>query len=559
MQRHHGLVNTQTPIRAAVSGPPSVPGFVLGEPVGRGATSTVWSGVRTETGQAVAVKVTTPARLHVGQLMELAARETAILARVDHDHLVRLHEAHPLPDGSVAVVLDLADGGNLAELVGARGRLAPGEVATICTPLAQALAALHAAGVIHGDLSPGNVVFTADGRPLLTDFDAARLVGESHPPQVAGTAGFVAPEVTGGDVPTEASDVFGLGALAWFALTGRPWGGPTMAAAGIAVGTGTPAGTATSSGTATAGGTSTAGGTATPGGAASAPVELGEARRLLGTGFADAVVSMLADDPAARPSAPEAAQLVFQAAAAVPVRLVPRHVRIDPDHVLTQRLRGALTATDVSPSTAGVRRGGRPGRHAAPRERHTRWWRAFAGRWRGSEGRGGRHAGLRCRAPGRWALARPAALASVLVVILALVASAAWRVSSAEAAASDDARVVLGELVAARGRALADRSADGLALADGPGSAQLAHDLDIVAALAEAGQRYVGLSFSVTQAEWLSTGATIAHVRAVVARSAYRVVGPGDAVHEQPSDAGTPCRYVLVRGEGGWRIADVTR
>jgi len=147
----------------------------------------------------------------------------------------------------------------------------------------------------------------------------------------------------------------------------------------------------------------------------------------------------------------------------------------------------------------------------------------------------------------------------VLVVILALVASAAWRVSSAEAAASDDARVVLGELVAARGRALADRSADGLALADGPGSAQLAHDLDIVAALAEAGQRYVGLSFSVTQAEWLSTGATIAHVRAVVARSAYRVVGPGDAVHEQPSDAGTPCRYVLVRGEGGWRIADVTR
>ena len=105
---------------------PVIPGVVLDQVIGHGATSVVWSGVRVETGLPIAVKVTAPDRLHVGQLMELAARETAILAKVDHPHIVRLHEAHPLPDGSVAVLLDLAVGGSLTavsytHLPGARG------------------------------------------------------------------------------------------------------------------------------------------------------------------------------------------------------------------------------------------------------------------------------------------------------------------------------------------------------------------------------------------------------------------------------------------------------
>lgn len=68
---------------AAKTIPPSVPGLVLGQVIGRGATSTVWSAVRVDDGRAVAVKITSPDRLHVGQLMELAARETAILATVE--------------------------------------------------------------------------------------------------------------------------------------------------------------------------------------------------------------------------------------------------------------------------------------------------------------------------------------------------------------------------------------------------------------------------------------------------------------------------------------------
>ncbi|MFZ1287803.1 MAG: serine/threonine-protein kinase, partial [Candidatus Phosphoribacter sp.] len=309
-----------------------VPGFHLGELIGRGGASRVWAAERLVDGARLAVKVTSPGRLHVGQLMELAAREIAVLDRVRHEHIIRLHEAHPLPDGSVAVVLDLADGGDLDTLVRARGRLPAGEVATMCTPLAGALAALHAAGVIHGDLSPRNVLFAADGRPLLGDFEAARLVGEGHPPLVAGTPGFLAPEVASGDIPTEASDIYGLGAIAWFAITGRALT-PTVGAPGTEV---------------------------------RAP-DLAEATALVGRGFAAVVCAMLAADPADRPRADQAAVWCYGAAVPEPVGLVtPGSAvglrgdlsRVDPDSALTQRLRESAghSTHSASPEPTSVRR-----------------------------------------------------------------------------------------------------------------------------------------------------------------------------------------------------------
>ena len=71
--------------------PPTVPGLRLGSVVGRGATSTVWAAIREEDRSAVAVKVIAPERYHIGALMELAARESAILDLVHHEHICLLY------------------------------------------------------------------------------------------------------------------------------------------------------------------------------------------------------------------------------------------------------------------------------------------------------------------------------------------------------------------------------------------------------------------------------------------------------------------------------------
>ncbi|GHE13274.1 hypothetical protein GCM10011381_34730 [Klenkia taihuensis] len=194
-----------------------VPGYVLEERLGRGGSGEVWRARPRRGGLPVAVKV-----LHRGD-PEQQVREAGLLANLDHPHLVRLHEVvrRRTRDGEqVALVLDLLAGGSLADLLAARGRLRPGEVVTAVAPVAAALAHLHDRGIVHGDLSPGNVVLTAEGRPVLTDLGVARAVGEQGSGEV--TPPYVDPVVARGGAPGPASDVFGAAAAAFHALTGIP-------------------------------------------------------------------------------------------------------------------------------------------------------------------------------------------------------------------------------------------------------------------------------------------------------------------------------------------------
>ncbi|MGY2084435.1 protein kinase domain-containing protein [Blastococcus sp. SYSU DS0539] len=206
--------------------PPAVPGYALEALLGRGASGEVWRAVPRGGGAPVAVKV-----LVAGD-PERQAREAALLGELDHPHLVRLHEVvhQPRRGGAprVALVLDLLAGGSLADLLGRRGRLRPGEVVTAIAPVAAALSHAHAHGVVHGDLSPGNVVFTAEGRPVLTDLGVARVLGETAAAEV--TPAYVDPAVARGGAPGPASDVFGVAAAAFHALTGiAPWNAATPA------------------------------------------------------------------------------------------------------------------------------------------------------------------------------------------------------------------------------------------------------------------------------------------------------------------------------------------
>ncbi|HEY3715024.1 MAG TPA: serine/threonine-protein kinase [Jatrophihabitantaceae bacterium] len=200
----------------------TVPGYVVEELLGYGGSGEVWRGHATATGAPVALK-----RLPVGDAAQVqAARaEAALLSTLDHPHLIRLHELVPVEAG-VVLVLDLAGGGSLADLVARRGRLTPGEVITALSPIGAALAYAHNEGVVHGDVTPANVLFTEIGLPLLADLGVARIVGDNGPAR--STPAYVDPSVAAGCAPGAASDVFMLAAVAVHALTGVPvWTGVT--------------------------------------------------------------------------------------------------------------------------------------------------------------------------------------------------------------------------------------------------------------------------------------------------------------------------------------------
>src|SRR5688572_6132039 len=214
------------PAEPGTTPPPVVPDYTLEALVGRGGSGEVWRAVPRRGGPPVAVKV-----LVAGD-PERQAREAALLGELDHPHLVRLIEVvhQPRRGGAarVALVLELLAGGSLAALLGRRGRLRPGEVVTAIAPVAAALAHAHGNGVVHGDLSPGNIVFTVEGRPVLTDLGVARVLGEAAAAEV--TPAYVDPTVARGGAPGPASDVFGVAAAAFHALTGiAPWNAATPA------------------------------------------------------------------------------------------------------------------------------------------------------------------------------------------------------------------------------------------------------------------------------------------------------------------------------------------
>jgi len=196
--------------------PPRLRGYVVERWLGSGATSDVWQARVVASDARVALK---RIRLDGADRRTRARAEAALLSVLDHPNLVRLHDLVEADD-AVLLVLDLADGGSLADVLRTRGRLTPGEVITAVAPVAAALAYLHDEGVVHGDVSAANVLFTTGGVPLLADVGVARLTGDERDAEA--TPAYVDPVVAAGAVPGAPSDVFMLGGVALHALTGRP-------------------------------------------------------------------------------------------------------------------------------------------------------------------------------------------------------------------------------------------------------------------------------------------------------------------------------------------------
>lgn len=214
---------------------PQVAGYEVQGLLGEGASAVVWRAVRLEDGAPVALKVSrqplratdpwlsgwavTP-RDAESVLAELAWLRTARL-----DGVVPLHDALVLDDDRLVLVLGLAEGGSLADLVRTRGHLVAHEATTILAAVARTMLGLHRQGIAHGDLSPGNVLLDAQGHALVADLGTAAVIGDLLE-DPWGTAGFVAPELDLQEEVTAAADVWSLGALGWHMLTGSRGGRP---------------------------------------------------------------------------------------------------------------------------------------------------------------------------------------------------------------------------------------------------------------------------------------------------------------------------------------------
>ncbi|WP_253257375.1 protein kinase domain-containing protein [Arthrobacter sp. Hiyo1] len=206
---------------------PVIPGFVAVRELGRGGRTTVWLATEQRSGKSFAVKCLgrKPETADPRDAKSSLLREVRLLSRLDHEHLVKVHGVVELAesvDGGLGVVMDYAPGGSLGQLVSSRGSLGVGETVTILTPLAQALAYLHCQGVTHSDVSPGNVLFTAQGKPLLSDMGISRMVGDAAGVPDSGTPGFAdpAPAVRGTAELEPQRDTYALAALGWYCLTG---------------------------------------------------------------------------------------------------------------------------------------------------------------------------------------------------------------------------------------------------------------------------------------------------------------------------------------------------
>jgi hypothetical protein len=381
--------------------------------------------------------------------------------------------------------------------------------------------------VVHGDVSPGNVLLDLDGRPVLGDLGLGHVVGDLSP-GVWGTDGYVAPEVLLGGDPTPASDVYALGAVGWLCLSGTVPGPPGLRP------------------------------------------ELAQVC-LAGEGSAPVVAALAAAvsaEPTDRPGAHELAWLLFGAAEAEPLRLVAGDDEVS---AVTYRLRAAA---------------GRPPSQA--RSGRRRWLPAR--KWRAARRGGGRHAGASVRRLSREAAAAgllAVLLVALLVVTVAVLgagegtaparatvgaagpagepeaAPAGANANTSRADPRTDAAAprtrpteLLRVLADARAAAWREATPSLLGEADAPRSAVAVRDSLAVAEVARAGVRYTGLHYTVAEVATVSATPDRAVLRARVDSGTYAVTAATDSTW-RPAQPGTPVLVDLVRTDVGWRMSDL--
>lgn len=201
--------------------------YRLVDVLGRGGMGKVWRAQDELLHRTVAVKELT-AGLYVAEadrvvLHARTRKEARAAARISHPGVVTVHDVLD-HDDRPWIVMQYVDGPSLADSAKENGEVTPHEAARIGLGVLSALRAAHAAGVLHRDVKPGNVLLARDGQILLTDFGIAAIEGDStitRTGELIGSIDYLAPERVQGQDPGPASDLWSLGATLYAAIDGR--------------------------------------------------------------------------------------------------------------------------------------------------------------------------------------------------------------------------------------------------------------------------------------------------------------------------------------------------
>ena len=199
--------------------------YSLVREIGRGGMGAVWLGIDKVLEREVALK-------RIGLLpgadstdLARAEREARLAARLDHPHVVAVFNlVVDVDTGSRWLVMEYVDGTDLSRLVREHGPLTQDDAAPLLRQTADALAAAHAAGIVHRDVKPSNILVDRDRRAKLTDFGIARIATDPSLTQtglVTGSPAYLSPEVASGERGDSAVDVWALGATMFYVLSGR--------------------------------------------------------------------------------------------------------------------------------------------------------------------------------------------------------------------------------------------------------------------------------------------------------------------------------------------------
>lgn len=213
-------------VRAALSPEEIAPHFPQLEILaclGRGGMGVVYRARQRALGRDVALKLLAPEREKDPQFAERFTREAQALARLDHPHIVTVHDFGQV-SGFFYLLMEFVDGVNLRHLLRTR-KLTPEEALAIIPPLCDALQFAHDRGIVHRDIKPENLLLAKDGRVKIADFGIAKMMGAevvAAEENAAGTPGYMAPEQRETPGLTDSrADIFSLGVVFYEMLTGE--------------------------------------------------------------------------------------------------------------------------------------------------------------------------------------------------------------------------------------------------------------------------------------------------------------------------------------------------
>ncbi len=202
--------------------------YELREKLGAGAQGAVYRAWDPQLECEVALKVLQPRLAASDRVGERMLREGRALAKVRHQNVVNVYAAE-VHEGQVGLCMEFIRGRTLEEILKAQGPFGEGEAVTVGLKVGHALSAVHAAGIVHRDVKARNVMREDRGRIVLMDFGTGRDRAKAGAGDLAGTPLYMAPEVLAGSAATQQSDIYSVGVLLYYLVTGQyPVEGKTL-------------------------------------------------------------------------------------------------------------------------------------------------------------------------------------------------------------------------------------------------------------------------------------------------------------------------------------------